>query len=175
MDYDWLPWIFMEGVIIRVACLNVKRIEHQGEQKSCLKTSSHCKKRNQVSYIRWRCTTLRTPWRRAHSSDISPGSAVNNLKHKISVTYPQKKGSVKLNIKNSFQSWSKIWFWRYTKASKTWYERHRRCLYSYVIQNTFSNQEKVGSGNWFLMLRYAYELCQKTGCLGLHLFPRTRG
>jgi len=45
MDYDWLPWIFTEGVIIRAACLNVKRIEHQGEQKSCLKTSSHCKKK----------------------------------------------------------------------------------------------------------------------------------
>jgi len=41
----------MEGVIIRVACLNVKRIEHQGEQKSCLKTSSHCKK-NKINKIK---------------------------------------------------------------------------------------------------------------------------
>jgi len=88
----------MEGVIMRVACLNVKRIEHQGEQKSCLKTSSHCKKRNQVSYVRWGCTTLWTPWWRAYSSDISPGSGVNNIKHKIIVTYPQKKESIHLNI-----------------------------------------------------------------------------
>ena len=85
MDYDWLPWIFTEGVIVRVACLNVKRMEHQGEQKSCLKTSSHCKKRNQVSYVRWRCTTPRTPWGCAYSSDISPDSGVNNLKHKFAL------------------------------------------------------------------------------------------
>ena len=101
MDYDWLPWIFMEGVIMRVACLNVKRIEHQGEQKSCLKTSSHCKKRNKVSCVRCLRTTLWTPWRHGYSSDISPGSEVNNRKHRIKVTYPQKKRIIKLNTNDT--------------------------------------------------------------------------
>lgn len=101
MDYDWLPWIFMEGVIIRVACLNVKRIEHQGEQKSCPKTSSHCKERNQASCVQWLCTTAWTAWRRSYSSDISPGCGVNHsrhLKHKINHSYPHKNQSIKVNI-----------------------------------------------------------------------------